>query len=66
VSPDNLQATQAYADLMAKAQKADQPIGMADGLIAAIAKTHGTTVATLDTAPFIGAGVSVIDPWSET
>lgn len=61
----DLPATQAYADLMAKAQAAGQPIGMADGLIAAIARTHGMTVATRDTAPFAAAGVSVIDPWSE-
>ncbi|MFN3752387.1 MAG: type II toxin-antitoxin system VapC family toxin [Thiobacillus sp.] len=61
----DLPAPQAYADLMAKAQAAGQPIGMADGLIAAIARTHGMTVATRDTAPFAAAGVSVIDPWSE-
>ncbi len=61
----DLPATQAYADLMAKAQAAGQPIGMADGLIAAIAKTHGMTVATRDTAPFAAAGVAVIDPWHE-
>ncbi|MEO1750067.1 type II toxin-antitoxin system VapC family toxin [Thiofaba sp. EF100] len=62
----DLPATQAYADLMAKAQAAGQPIGMADGLIAAIARTHGMTVATRDTAPFAAAGVSVIDPWLES
>jgi hypothetical protein len=50
---------------MAKAQAAGQAIGMADGLIAAIARTYGMTVATRDTAPFAAAGVSVIDPWSE-
>jgi len=61
----DLPATQAYADLMAKAQAAGKPIGMADGLIAAIARTHGMTVATRDTAPFAAAGVPVIDPWSE-
>lgn len=61
----DLPATQAYADLMAKAQAAGQPIGQAFGLIAAIARTHGMTVATRDTAPFAAAGVSVIDPWSE-
>lgn len=61
----DLPATQAYADLMTKAQAAGQPIGMADGLIAAIARAHGMTVATRDTAPFAAAGVPVIDPWSE-
>ncbi|WP_127476551.1 type II toxin-antitoxin system VapC family toxin [Sulfurivermis fontis] len=61
----DLPATQVYADLMAKAQAAGQPIGMADGLIAAIARTHGMRVATRDTAPFAAAGVPVINPWSE-
>lgn len=61
----DLAATQAYADLMAKAQAAGQAIGMADGYIAAIATVNGMTVATRDTAPFDAAGVSVIDPWAQ-
>lgn len=61
----DLPATGAYADLMARAQGAGKPIGMADGLIAAIAETHRMTVATRDTTPFAAAGVSVIDPWLE-
>jgi len=61
----DLPATQAYADLMARAQAAGLAIGMADGLVAAIARTHGMTVATRDTAPFAAAGVAVIDPWFE-
>ena len=60
----DLAATQAYAELMAKAQPTGQPIGMADGVIAAIAKANGMTVATWDVTPFNTAGVSVIDPWS--
>ena len=62
----DLAATQAYADLMAKAQTAGLAIGMADGYIAAIATVNGMTVATRDKAPFDVAGVSVIDPWAET
>jgi hypothetical protein len=60
----DLAATQAYADLMAKAQAAGFAIGLADGYIAAIATVNGMTVATRDTTPFDAAGVSVIDPWS--
>ena len=60
----DLAATQAYADLMAKAQTTDQAIGMADGMIAAIAKANGMTVATRDVTPLNAAGVSVIDPWT--
>ncbi len=62
----DLPATQAYADLMAKAQAAGHPIGVADGLIAAIATVNGMTVATRVTTPFSALGVSVIDPWSES
>lgn len=32
---------------------------------AAIAAVHGLTVATRDTAPFIAAGVAVINPWEK-
>ena len=60
----DLAATQAYADLMSKAQSAGLVIGMADGYIAAIATVNGMTVATRDVAPFQAAGVSVINPWS--
>jgi predicted nucleic acid-binding protein len=59
----DLAATQAYADLMAKAQAAGLAIGMADGYIAAIARSNGMTVASRDTTPFEAAGVSVINPW---
>lgn len=59
----DLPATQAYADLMAKAQAAGFSIGVADGLIAAIALANGMMVATRDTDPFIAAGVAVINPW---
>jgi toxin FitB len=34
---------------------------MADGQIAAIAAVHGFTVATRDSAPFIAAGVPVVE-----
>jgi toxin FitB len=60
----DLAATQAYADLMSKAQNTGLAIGMADGYIASIATVNGMTVATRDVAPFKAAGVSVINPWS--
>lgn len=59
----DLPATQAYADLMAKARAVGVTIGVADGYIAAIAMANGMTVATRDTAPFKSAGVGFIDPW---
>jgi predicted nucleic acid-binding protein len=59
----DLPATEAYADLMARAQAAGLAIGMADGLIAAIARANGMMVATRDARPFVAAGLAVIDPW---
>ena len=52
-----------FAVLVARARAAGHAINVADGQIAAIAAVHGCSVATRDTAPFIAAGVPVIDPW---
>jgi predicted nucleic acid-binding protein len=57
-------AARFFAVLVARARAAGQAIGVADGQIAAIAAAHGFAVATRDTAPFIAAGVPVIDPWN--
>lgn len=59
----DLEASQAYATLRAKARAAGQVIAPADGYIAAIAMTHELIVATRDTQPFIAAGLSVINPF---
>jgi len=56
-------AARLFAVMIARARGAGRTIGVADGQIAAIAATHGFAVATRDTAPFIAAGVPVIDPW---
>jgi predicted nucleic acid-binding protein len=65
VLPFDLDASQAYADLMARAMAAGKAIGKADGYIAAIATAHGFTVATRDVAPFQVAGLNVINPWGQ-
>jgi len=57
------QAAIAYAPLVGRARAGGRLISMADGQIAAIAAVHGFTVATRDTAPFVAAGVPVINPW---
>ncbi|MDR2012661.1 MAG: type II toxin-antitoxin system VapC family toxin [Rhodanobacter sp.] len=64
VLPFDLDATQAYADLMARAQVAGKAIDKTDGYIAAIAAARGLIVATRDVSPFRATGVDVIDPWS--
>ncbi|MDD0927908.1 PIN domain-containing protein [Xylella fastidiosa subsp. multiplex] len=62
VLPFDLDASQAYADLMARARAEGKAIGKADGYIAATAAAHGLMVATRDTSPFQAAGLIVIDP----
>jgi predicted nucleic acid-binding protein len=55
-------ATRFVAVLVARARAAGYAIAVADGQIAAIAAAHGFSVATRDTAPFVAAGIPVIDP----
>ncbi|MCJ2144173.1 type II toxin-antitoxin system VapC family toxin [Methylobacterium sp. E-066] len=59
----DLGASQAYADLMARARAAGRAIGRADGYIAATAAARGMMVATRDIGPFEAAGLTVINPW---
>ena len=63
VLPFDLQAATMYAARISKARAAGRAISMADGQIAAVAAVHGFTVATRDTAPFVAAGVPVVNPW---
>jgi len=58
------EAAMAYAFVVSRAIAKGCSISVADGQIAAIAAVHGFAVATRDTAPFIAAGVPVIDPWA--
>ena len=64
ILPFDEAAAARYATLMAKARAAGRAISAADGQIAAIAAVHGFSVATRDTAPFLAAGVPVLDPWA--
>lgn len=59
----DLEASKIYADLMAKARRAGYSIGLADGLIAATAHSHGFPVATRDISPFQACNVNTINPW---
>lgn len=60
----DLACTDAFAALVVRARRVGVTIGHADGCIAAIAATHSLTVATRDVAPFLAAGLAVMDPWS--
>jgi predicted nucleic acid-binding protein len=57
------EAAIAFALLGSRAAAKGYPISTADCQIAAIAAVHGFSVATRDTAPFLAAGVRVINPW---
>jgi predicted nucleic acid-binding protein len=63
VLPFDLEASKAYADLMAQAKAAGRAIGRANGYIAATAAARGLMVATRDTSPFEAAGLNIINPW---
>ena len=60
----DLPASQAYADLMAKARSEGRTIPVSDGYIAATAAANGMTVATRDIAPFEAAGLNTVNPWT--
>lgn len=57
------EAAIAFALLGSRAATKGFSISVADCQIAAIAAVHGFAVATRDTAPFLAAGVPVINPW---
>lgn len=59
----DLAAAEAYGELRGSAKRAGKAIGPLDGMIAAVALVRGFAVATRDTAPFIAAGVRVVDPF---
>jgi hypothetical protein len=62
--PFDLAAAQAYAKIVFRARRRGHPLRVADAQIAAIAAARRFRVATRDAAPFIAAGVPVINPWT--
>lgn len=57
-------AARVYADMSAARRSMGRPIGQTDAQIAAIAASHGASVATRNVADFADCGVAIIDPWS--
>jgi hypothetical protein len=58
-------AAMVFGDLVASRQRTGRPIQGFDGLIAAIARSRGCSIATRDITDFAGCEILVIDPWSE-
>ncbi|MDR2839223.1 MAG: type II toxin-antitoxin system VapC family toxin [Azonexus sp.] len=63
VLPFDLDVSQTYAELMARAKARGAAISKEDGYIAATALTHGLMVATRDINPFKAVELDVINPW---
>jgi predicted nucleic acid-binding protein len=53
----------AYVDIVSARRAAGRPIAQFDAQIAAIARHHGSRLATRNVADFTGCGVTVVDPW---
>lgn len=61
----DLEAARVYGSLMSEARARGRSISVVDGQIAAIARANGFSVATRDEAPFLAAGLTVVNPWRE-
>jgi predicted nucleic acid-binding protein len=63
VLPFGRDAAHSYSIIAAERRAAGRPIGQFDCQIAAIARSHGGTLATRNTSDFEGCGVPLINPW---
>lgn len=63
VLPFDLNTSEMYAEMMAKARAEGKVVAKEDGYIAATAAAHGLIVATRDISPFEACGIEVINPW---
>jgi toxin FitB len=63
VEPFDVLAADQYADVVTRREQAGQPISISDAQIAAICRVLSATLATRNTADFIGTGVDLINPW---
>lgn len=67
ILPFDERAAEHFGELYAAARTAGRRIDdFADLAVAAIARSHGFTVATRDTAPFLAAGLTVVNPWDSS
>lgn len=64
VLPFDIAAARSYALLAVTAKTSGRGFPTPDGYIAAIAASREFIVASRDTAPFVAAGVIVINPWT--
>lgn len=59
-------AARAYAELKAHSRDSGRPIGVEDGMIAAICVANGASLATRNVRDFDGLGLDLVNPWNES
>jgi predicted nucleic acid-binding protein len=64
ILPFDSDAAVIYGELFALRRSAGRPAAIADLMIAAIARAHGASLVTRDTADFAGCGLALVNPWS--
>lgn len=57
------QAADAHAEIAAMRRAQGRPVGMADTMIAGIARSRSATLATRNVRDFESCGVTLVDPW---
>lgn len=63
VLPFHEDAARAFAPIAVNRRTHGRPISLFDAQIAAIARAHGATLATRDTADFEECGLRLVNPW---
>ncbi len=63
VLPFDSDAARAYAEIAAARRVLGRPVSLADGQIAAIARSRRMAVATRNIRDFQDMGIGVLDPW---
>ena len=66
ILPFDSDAAVIYGELFARRRSAGRPAGIADLMIASIARAHGAGVVTRDTGDFEGCGLALINPWASS
>ncbi|WP_223849823.1 type II toxin-antitoxin system VapC family toxin [Bifidobacterium vespertilionis] len=61
--PYDIRAAVHYAAIVAQRREEGHPISVQDGMIAAIARANGASLATRNVKDFEGTGVKLINPW---
>lgn len=63
VLPFDEAAADAYALILAERRRMGRPTGIADAMIAGIARSRGARLATRNVRDFADCGIALIDPW---